>query len=122
MQLYLNTIKDNSRQVEIILKEQGKIIAQRQAKAERAQAEVLLPLIEEVLRSAGKNKNQIKEIIVENKGGTFTSLRIGVVTANALAFALDCQVKGTASDAIDQDGLKIVEPIYEGEPNIVLKR
>ncbi len=122
MELYLNSVKDNSQKIQVVLLENGQEVISRQAKARRAQAEKLLPLVEKVLKRANKSKKEIKKIIVKNKGDSFTSLRIGVVTANALAFALGVKIEGTAAKPIKKQGLTIVRPIYTTEPNIGLNK
>lgn len=152
MILYINTIKNDSAKIEIGIFEDGKKLAGREIEARYAQAEKLLPLIDKMLKrrkllagKAGlKDKSQtglarIKEIAVVNKGGSFTSLRIGVVTANALGYALGIPVR-----PVDESGgmndkkrkkaggkfepgkksgkFSIVQPKYYKEPNITLKK
>ena len=67
----------------------------------------------------------MKKIKVENYGGSFTSLRIGVITANALAYALKIPVE--ANSKINHKNKKfglysIVEPVYDREPNIGISK
>ena len=141
MILYINTIKNDSTKIEIGIFKDGKKIAGREVRARYAQAEKLLPLIDKLLKgqkiSAGKaglkKKSQmglalIKEIAVVNKGGSFTSLRIGVVTANALGYALGIPVSEASEDGQTAGPRKklgkfsIVQPKYYKEPNITLKK
>lgn len=91
--------------------------------APRQQAEKLLPLISELLRSQKFSISDIKEIRVKNQGGNFTSLRIGVLTANALAYALGIEVKPLQGEGVfDFKGGKAVKPEYQSEPNIGKKK
>jgi hypothetical protein len=116
MILLINTVGQSD--VEVGIKVEGKIVAQSQMIANRAQAEKLLPEIEKLL---GKNKfklQDIQEIEVNNSGGSFTSLRIGVATANALGFALGVPVKGTSGSAKKVGDISVVEPVYDREPDI----
>jgi tRNA threonylcarbamoyladenosine biosynthesis protein TsaB len=100
----------------------GKNVSKRVA-APRQQAEKLLPLIMELLKSQKINIRQIKEIRVQNQGGNFTSLRIGVLTANALAYALGIEVKPLESNGVFSfKGGRAVKPEYESEPNIGKKK
>lgn len=142
MKLFINTIKNNSTKIQIGLRDSGgKWLAKTDVEAQYAQAEKLLPLIDKLLKGrkplaykAGlKNKSQaglaqIKEIAVVNKGGSFTSLRIGVVTANALGFALGIPVSEASEDGRTAGPRKklgkfsIVQPKYYKEPNITLKK
>ncbi|MFA6106448.1 MAG: hypothetical protein WC745_02110 [Patescibacteria group bacterium] len=179
MILRINTIKNNSTEIEIGLRDKaGKWIVKKYVKADRKQAEKLLPLIEKVVAGAGGKKGKtdlkqkfkvksipsqsrraeaeklkvfdfIESIEVVNQGGTFTSLRIGVATANALGYALNVPVVGVSE--FEKVGIKsrpddahcekfkvtlpadrqespkskvnfdIVAPEYDKEPNITLK-
>ncbi len=85
---------------------------------------------------AGKLKT-LKGIVVVSGPGPFTALRIGVATANTLAWALNIPIVGYALDEfkdiqelakIAENKIKkakrgvIIEPFYGKEPNITLKR
>jgi len=101
-----------------------KIIAPRQ------QSEKLLVSIEKMLANNNLKLNGLKKIIVNNHGGSFTSLRIGVITANALAYALNIPIEtGSLEGKILKKNKSIkklktfsahsiIEPIYDMEPNI----
>lgn len=76
-----------------------------------------------MLKKAGVELKQLEKIRVVNKGGSFTALRIGVITANALGYALGIPVEGTAGAARrDKAGFDVVEPVYEKEPNITVSK
>lgn len=83
------------------------------------QAERLLPLIDELLVKNGKTLPDLKKIGVVNNGDGFTSLRIGVITANALAYALGVPVYSVSNEGVEDLGnFNIAKPIYSREPNI----
>ncbi len=107
MILYINTSKNDL--IEIAVKSADKLVATKKIKSHRSQAEKLLPAVEKLLKLKKIKLKNLSEIEVENRGGSFTSLRIGVITANALAYALGI-------------GKKIVEPIYDREPEITKKK
>lgn len=66
----------------------------------RGQAEVLVPMIQDVLALAGCGFDAI-DLIVTTKGpGAFTGLRIGLSTAKSLALALDIPVIGLDTLAV----------------------
>lgn len=119
MILYINTTLSD--EIIIALKIGEKIIASRKIKAPRQQAEKLVPGIDRLLKSRKMKLSQLKKIVVANQGGSFTSLRIGVVTANALAYALKIPVFPEPKIAKKNKKFgvySIVEPIYASEPNI----
>lgn len=92
-------------------------------KAPRQQAEKLLPLIEKLLFKNNLSWRQIKEIRVQDEGGSFTSLRIGVLTANALAYALGVPIQAIdGGKAFKFSGGEVIKPRYQSEPNIGKKR
>lgn len=116
MVLFIDTTKKEL--VILRLSEKGEEIINLEEKHERAQAEKLLPALSKVLKKINKTLADIKEIEVNNDGGTFTSLRIGVITANALAFALDIPIKGVSGRELNKKGLTIVKPKYNAKPQI----
>lgn len=119
MTLYINTsLKD---EIIIAVKDGDKIIAQRKMRANHNQAEKLVPGIDRLLKSRKIKLAALKKIVVANRGGSFTSLRIGVITANALAYALKIPVAAeekTGSRMKRFRSYNIVEPLYDREPNI----
>jgi len=119
MILYINTA--SREEVEIKIEEEGKILGKSKFKAAKRQSEKLLPKIDNLLEKKGIKLKQIKKIVVVNQGGSFTSLRVGVVTANALAYALKIPVEGTFKSKKKTKKFSqysIVEPIYDSEPII----
>ncbi|MDD4901301.1 MAG: tRNA (adenosine(37)-N6)-threonylcarbamoyltransferase complex dimerization subunit type 1 TsaB [Patescibacteria group bacterium] len=124
MLLYVDTTQNNL--IAIGIKDKNKFIAKKEFASNHAQAEKLLPGIEKLLKAKGLKLHDLRGIRVANQGGSFTSLRIGVVTANALAYALGIPVRGesgrTKTARAGKESLKIVEPLYGGEPRITKKK
>lgn len=119
MTLYINTASNE--EIIIALREGAQLIAQKKIIAPRQQAEKLLPAIDSLLKSKKIKPAALKKIIVANRGGSFTSLRIGVITANALAYALKIPVEAEPKTARKNKkfaSYSIVEPLYDSEPNI----
>ena len=120
MILKIDTTKGD--EVTIELTDKGKTIATKSFLAPRAQAEELLPAIEKIIKSRGLTLARIKKIEVANVGGSFSALRIGVVTANALAYALGVPVEGSDKKAKKAGKIQIVVPRYDREPSITVKK
>jgi len=97
-------------------------VAGKKIKAERQEAEKLLPAVEALLKNKKRSLKQIKKIEVANRGGSFTSLRVGVVTANALAYALGIDVEGNKKSKAKNKKFSVVEPFYDREPEITVRK
>ena len=71
-----------------------------------------------------KENIYLKKIKVENIGGSFTALRIGITTANALGYALNIPVEGTKTNQTKKNKLEfsVVEPMYEREADITISK
>ena len=126
MELYINTTKNKAEDIELYLKEGNSVISTIIREANRKQSELLLGEVENLLKNNCLELKDIDSIIVENQGGAFTALRIGIVTANTLSYAMGIPVYG-ARNAIreyveEQCKLRIVKPIYDSEPNITQKK
>lgn len=57
-------------------------------------SQVLLPLIDRLLKQQGMKPKNLERVEVETGPGSFTGLRVGVSVANALGFALGIPVNG----------------------------
>lgn len=99
----------------------GAVLAEEKVAARRRQSEELLPAIDRALAKAGLAKTDLDKIEVANQGGSFTSLRIGIVTANAMAYALQIPVEGSVKRK-DQAAKTYVEPVYDNTPEFVAKK
>ncbi len=63
-------------------------------------AQVVLPLIDKLLKKYNIELKQINAIRVNTGPGSFTGIRVGVAITNALSFALKIPVNGRKSGAI----------------------
>jgi len=129
MILFINTASYDE-VIVALLAADGKKIKSKKFKAARQQAEKLLPAVSKLLAASGFDLKDIKKIQAVVTGGSFTSLRIGVVTANALAYALNIPIEAVSAAGkilADQAAKKfaaytIVTPQYNREPNIGIKK
>ena len=99
-------------------------------------SEKLLPLINKLLKKTKKTLADLKGIVAVKGPGRFSAVRIGVVTANSLAYALRIPALGIKADEArsDLDYLKLkrrlaqvkvgdkVKPVYGKKPNITQAR
>jgi tRNA threonylcarbamoyladenosine biosynthesis protein TsaB len=116
MILTINTTKPNY--LEVSLSKTGKIVYIKKVQAKKLQAEKLLITIDKLLKSKNIDFKNIEAIKVANKGGSFTSLRIGVLTANTLAYAWKIPVYSLEGKTNLAKGFKLVSPVYDRDPDI----
>lgn len=72
-------------------------LAARRVQEQRRHAELLSPLVADVLREAGADRRDLTAVVVGTGPAPFTGLRAGLVTARTLAFALGIPVHGVCS-------------------------
>lgn len=119
MTLYINTTLAD--EIIIAFKKRDKLIFFKRIKVHKNQAEKLLPAIDHLLQEQNIKLSSLRKIVVANMGGSFTSLRIGVITANALAYALKIPVEAEKVGVKKNKkffGYSLVVPVYDREPNI----
>ena len=120
MKLIIDTSKNQSISLELL--QNDKSLAKKEFEAAFSQAEKLLPEIDSLLSTINKTVKDLKEIKVANNGGSFTALRIGIVTANTLAYSLNIPVSSLDGKSLRIDGIQMVKPEYSSEPNITIAR
>ena len=106
MFLFINTISDK---IILYLLEQNKIVDKLIKTARYRQAELLLPMIDRFLKKNKIKLAQIKGILVAKGPGSFTGTRIGVSTANALAFSLNVPIIGVNQQLTQLNLNKIIK-------------
>ncbi len=120
MILQIDTSKNNLFKIGVLNK--GDVIDALVFETDRNQAEKLLPEIDNMLRKNNINLDQIEKIQVEAGGEGFTALRIGILTANTLGYALGIPVEPMSGKECKSKGesgkFDVVEPEYNREPNI----
>ena len=75
---------------------------------EGRKAQVVLPIIDELLKKHSLTPQSLTEVEVNEGPGSFTGVRVGVSIANALAFGLGIPVNGKNIE----NGQGGVEPKY----------
>jgi tRNA threonylcarbamoyladenosine biosynthesis protein TsaB len=110
----------------------GKILKQIKAETGNQLSEQLLQIIEDALKDAGLKLSNLTGLIFVSGPGSFTGLRIGASTVNALAYSLnipvvgipmgpDWLIKGLAR-LNDMEDDKIVKLEYGAEAHITKQR
>ncbi len=75
----------------------GTVLAQDAAHVLRGQAELLVPMINDVIENAGQKYSNIEMVAVTKGPGAFTGMRIAMATAKSLGLALDVPVVGVCT-------------------------
>lgn len=70
----------------------GKVLGERASRAVRVLADA-----EELLERAGAQPREVRRLVVGTGPGSFTSMRMGLAAARALAFALDVKLAGVST-------------------------
>ncbi|MES2906285.1 MAG: tRNA (adenosine(37)-N6)-threonylcarbamoyltransferase complex dimerization subunit type 1 TsaB [Pseudomonadota bacterium] len=72
-------------------------LAQASQTGERGQAEVLLPVLEDVLKKAQRSWRDVQKIIVTVGPGVFTGIRSGIAAARAVRMAQNVELVGIST-------------------------
>ncbi len=109
--LALDTATDG---VAVALHDGERVLGSRRAGDARHHNEVLVPTVAEALRAAGRERGEVTDVAVGVGPGPFTGLRVGLVTARALALAWGAALHGVCSlDALAAQAL--AEGLVRGE-------
>lgn len=120
MELIIDTSKNQRIVLELVFKK--KSLIKKDFEASFTQAEKLLPEIDFLLKKIKKNIQDLDRIKIKETGGSFTALRIGIVTANALSYGLGIPVLDFENKNVKVGKLNLVLPKYSGEPNITIAK
>lgn len=78
----------------IALSRDGEILAEYDVNVGMTHSEGLLPQIEQLINRTGIDKKTIELLAVSMGPGSFTGLRIGLATAEAMAYSWQCMLHG----------------------------
>lgn len=87
----------DQKKVVVELKENNKIV-ESLVEENKYGSQVLLPLIDKILKKQKITFKDLKGIEVETGPGSFTGLKVGVSVANALGFALNIPVNSKKTE------------------------
>jgi len=140
MILFINTSQTDLIQIKLI--KDDKVVAVLDNHEEYKQAELLLPMIDRLMKNQRSKIQDLRLVAVVSGPGAFSALRLGVITANTLAWGLRIPIiEVTTSEAEDderlievlrkktedrrlkiEDQFEPVVPKYGKEPNITKAR
>jgi tRNA threonylcarbamoyladenosine biosynthesis protein TsaB len=89
------------------------IVAARGEPLARGHAERILPLLQEILASAGWTWREVELVAVTVGPGNFTGLRAGIAVARALSLALDCPTLGIGTLEVVAEAAAAAESVNE---------
>jgi tRNA threonylcarbamoyladenosine biosynthesis protein TsaB len=106
----------------------GQTLAVQSLAMERGHAEVLMPLIERVMREAAVSFEELERVVTTVGPGSFTGLRVGISAARGIGLACDKPVAGVSTlDALaapyvtDTETVPIVAAIDARHGNFYLQ-
>lgn len=105
MKVILSINTANSKAIQVGLTIDGQE-HQKQQSLDTRRAQVVLPLIDQLVHENKLTLQDLTEIQVNPGPGSFTGLRVGITIANTLAFLLKIPVNGKKVG-------EYVEPIYQ---------
>lgn len=94
--LYINT--SDNKKIEVAILADGKKISKTAENNWTSQ--MLLPLIEDLLKANKIELNDLTEIKVHTGPGSYTGLRVGVTVANTLSYLLKIPINGKKSQIV----------------------
>ena len=125
---------DTSQDKAIIALGKEKIISKKIWPAQYQQSETLLPAIDQLLKKNKLVLNDLTSLIVNSGPGSYTGLRVGIATANALSFGLKIPIVGIKNRLpklrdLFQIGItklkdkkfkieNLIKPYYKAKPHI----
>jgi tRNA threonylcarbamoyladenosine biosynthesis protein TsaB len=103
----------------VAVAEEGNLCASRTLSEGRAHARDLAPTVQELLREHGWKPGSISAVFVSRGPGSYTGLRVGIMSAKTFAYAAGCKILGIDTfQAIAQgapEAIKTVEVIADAQ-------
>jgi tRNA A37 threonylcarbamoyladenosine modification protein TsaB len=121
MKLYIDS-RDNKKIILKLIEKAKELYSLEKDIISKRQANELLLSIDKLLKDNNVHWSQIKEIVVNNDGGSFTGLRLGVIVANTLAYAKNIKLSSTKKKSLLVDDIKIIKPDYDRDPDIGISK
>lgn len=94
----------------------GTLIRLSEVFIDKSHSQVLVPMVQELLKSSGMNFRDLTAVAVSKGPGSYTGLRIGVSTAKGICYALDIPLIGIGT----LEGLARQYPAKQEEKNLII--
>jgi len=104
-------LKTNESSAYVGISDDGKIVAERQWEAGRKLSNDLLSVITSICKKVANSTSDFDGIVVFEGPGSYTGLRIGISVANSLGYSYDIPVTGSAGEAWQTDGLRVLQSL-----------
>jgi tRNA threonylcarbamoyl adenosine modification protein YeaZ len=114
----LVAVETTSRLTGVALFEDGALVA---AVEREGRGDIVLPLVDELLRSRGLRAKDVRRWAVDVGPGSFTGVRVGVSTVKGIVFATGAEV--VAVDAFDAlcDGRRAIAILEAGKGEVYFR-
>ncbi len=89
-------IDTHSEKVTVAILKDGNIY-KKDGISNRSHSEIVMPLLDELLKEAEIEVTDVQEVVVVNGPGSFTGVRIGVTIAKTIAYSLNISIKVISS-------------------------
>ena len=133
--LFINSMEDKPKVILFDIENEQKISESIVADKKQL-SEQLLVKIEKMLTDSKLKKSDIAAIVADNNPGSYTGVRIGITTANFLAFSLNIPILSATEECFSKkdwqkikDEIKVSDhfispilPIYSSPPFITKKK
>lgn len=120
-------IRTDSAEATLALINDSEVVDQEKWTAGRKLSQELLPKMKQLLERNSSSWDDVEGLVAFEGPGSFTSLRIGLTTANAIAYGRNVPIVASGGEDWIDDGVSMLEngegeqialPVYGSEPNI----
>lgn len=118
---YRLLLETSSRTPLVALADEHAVVVEERLEAQRRNARDLVPTIARLLAHVGRKPRDLAGILVGLGPGSYTSLRVGLMTAKTLAYAVGCPLVGVPTMPIlaQQAGEARVDVVIDAQKDLL---